>query len=55
MADLVNIFFLDYIIAAISSSRYEHEIGHDNLKELEIPEELVVKFDTFDKEVVDQV
>ena len=25
--------------------RYEHEIGHDNLNELEVPAELVAKFD----------
>lgn len=28
--------------------RYEHEIGHDNLKELEVPQELNEKFDAME-------
>ena len=31
--------------------RYEHEIGHDNLNELEIPAELVDKFEGM-KEII---
>lgn len=32
-------------------TRYEHEIGHDNLKQVEIPEDVVKKFESIEPTV----